>query len=320
MTRWSPAAVALLVGSLGAGCATDSTPAAAPQASTTSKATLVRKPSAGKPIVTFAGLVNDGQPLAVDLASFDALPTQRLTIVEPFVKKSMASPDNLVGPDEFITVAEEVGLMGPIGRWVLREACRQRVDWASQGECSDDLAISVNLSPRQFNDATLVADVSGILAETGLPGNLLILGITETAIIGDIDASRTILSELRRMGVRVALDDFGTGYSSLSHLSELPIGAIKIDRRFVAEMCTRTQDALIVEAVITLAHSPGMSTIAEGVETQQQLEALRVRGCDSVQGLLSRPVPGSQVPALLAVAQMPTSRPLPRSRRSNRAS
>ena len=194
--------------------------------------------------------------------------------------------------------------MGPLGRWVLREACRQRVQWGEQGECADDLSISVNLSPRQFADATLVADVSGILAEMSLPPSLLILEITETAIIGDINVSRIVLNELRRMGVRVALDDFGTGYSSLSHLSELPIDTIKIDRSFVSEMCTRNQDALIIEAVITLAHSLDIRTIAEGVETEEQLEALRHLGCDSIQGyLLSRPLPGPQMPALLARPQ-----------------
>ena len=209
--------------------------------------------------------------------------------------------------------------MGAIGRWVLREACRQRVEWGRQGHCTDDLAVSVNLSPHQFTDATLVADVAGILAETNLPASLLILEITESAIIGDIHASRTVLRELRRMGVRVALDDFGTGYSSLTHLSDLPIDTIKIDQSFVAGMCVRSQDALIIEAVITLAHSLSMSTIAEGVETPEQLAALRLRGCDSVQGyLLSRPVPGSEVPTLLAMLQVPASRPPRQSGRSDR--
>jgi len=210
----------------------------------------------------------------------------------------------LVSPVEFIPVAEEVGLMGTIGRWVLREACRQRVEWGRESLCADDLAISVNLSPHQFTDATVVADVSGILAETNLPAGLLILEITESAIIGDIHTSRAVLRELRTMGVRVALDDFGTGYSSLTHLSDLPIDTIKIDQSFVSEMCTRSQDALIIEAVITLAHSLGMSTIAEGVETPAQLAALRLSRCDSVQGyLLSRPTSRKQVPAMLAAVE-----------------
>jgi EAL domain-containing protein (putative c-di-GMP-specific phosphodiesterase class I) len=201
-------------------------------------------------------------------------------------------------------VAEEVGLMGLIGRWVLREACRQRVEWGRAGLCAEDLAISVNLSPHQFTDATVVADISGILAETNLPAGLLILEITESAIIGDVHASRAVLLELRRMGVRVALDDFGTGYSSLTHLSDLPIDTIKIDQSFVAEMCVRSQDALIIEAVVTLAHSLGMSTIAEGVETPAQLADLRSSGCDCVQGyLLSRPTTAEQVPAMLARVQ-----------------
>jgi EAL domain-containing protein (putative c-di-GMP-specific phosphodiesterase class I) len=214
------------------------------------------------------------------------------------------SPDTLVAPADFIPVAEEVGLMGPIGRWILREACRQRFEWGRAGLCDDELAISVNLSPHQFTDATIVADISGILAETNLPARLLILEITESAIIGDVQASRAVLLELRRMGVRVALDDFGTGYSSLTHLSDLPIDTIKIDQSFVADMCVRNQDALIIEAVISLAHSLGMSTIAEGVETAEQLADLRSSGCDCVQGfLLSRPTPAEQVPAMLARVQ-----------------
>jgi len=163
----------------------------------------------------------DNDELELHYQPARSLASGRVETVEALVRWRR-SPEVLVSPMAFIPVAEEVSLMGPIGRWVLREACRQRVQWSSQGECADDLAISVNLSPRQFNDATLVADVAGILAETALSPSLLILEITETAIIGDINASRTVLSELRRMGVRVALDDFGTGYSSLSHLRDLP--------------------------------------------------------------------------------------------------
>jgi EAL domain-containing protein (putative c-di-GMP-specific phosphodiesterase class I) len=265
--------------------------------------------------------IDDGE-FELHYQPVSSLTSGRVETVEALVRWRR-SADNLVSPDEFIPVAEEIGLMGPIGRWVLREACRQRVEWGIQGQCADDFAISVNLSPKQFTDATLVADVSGILAEANLSPSLLILEITETAIIRDVNASRTVLSELRRMGVRVALDDFGTGYSSLSHLSDLPIDTIKIDRSFVGEMCVRSQDALIIEAVIALAHSLGIMTIAEGVETTDQLEALRQRGCDSIQGyLLSRPVPGSLVPemlalagdpAIVAVARARARSPLPRS-------
>ena len=245
----------------------------------------------------------DGGELELHYQPISSLASGRVASVETLLRWRR-TPDALVSPMEFISVAEEIGLMGAIGRWVLREACRQRVEWGRKGHCTDDLAISVNLSPHQFADATVVADISGILAETGLPASLLILEITESAIIGDIHASRTVLRELRRMGVRVALDDFGTGYSSLTHLSDLPIDTIKIDQSFVAEMCVRSQDALIIEAVIALAHSLDMSTIAEGVETPAQLAALRLSGCDSVQGyLLSRPTPAEQVPAVLALVQ-----------------
>jgi diguanylate cyclase (GGDEF)-like protein/PAS domain S-box-containing protein len=254
------------------------------------------------------GAVEKGE-LELHYQPISSLSSGRVESVESLLRWRR-SPDALVAPAGFISVAEEVGLMGTIGRWVLREACRQRVEWGRLRLCPDDLAISVNLSPHQFNDATVVADISGILAETNLPAGLLILEITESAIIGDIHASRAVLGELRRMGVRVALDDFGTGYSSLAHLSDLPIDTIKIDQSFVAEMCARSQDALIIEAVITLAHSLGMSTIAEGVETPGQLTDLRAAGCDCVQGyLLSRPAPAAQVPAMLARVQGRASLP-----------
>jgi len=245
----------------------------------------------------------DRNELELQYQPISSLASGRVQSVESLLRWRRDS-GTLISPMEFIPVAEEVGLMGTIGRWVLREACRQRVEWGREGLCADDLAISVNLSPHQFTDATVVADVSGILAETTLPAGLLILEITESAIIGDIHASRAVLRELRTMGVRVALDDFGTGYSSLTHLSDLPIDTIKIDQSFVKEMCTRSQDALIIDAVITLAHSLGMSTIAEGVETPAQLAALRLSQCDSVQGyLLARPTSGTQVPAMLAATQ-----------------
>ena len=245
----------------------------------------------------------DRNELEVQYQPISSLASGRVESVETLLRWRRDS-GTLVSPMEFIPVAEEIGLMGTIGRWVLREACRQRVEWGRHGHCSDDLGISVNLSPHQFTDATVIADVSGILAETNLPAGLLILEITESAIIGDIHASRSVLRELHGMGVRVALDDFGTGYSSLTHLSDLPIDTIKIDQSFVAEMCARSQDALIIEAVINLAHSLGMSTIAEGVETPAQLAALRLAGCDSGQGyLLARPASGDKVPAMLAAAQ-----------------
>ena len=248
------------------------------------------------------GVIEAGE-LELHYQPISLLSTGRVESVEALLRWRRY-PDTLVSPLEFIPVAEEIGLMGPIGRWVLREACSQRVDWGRKGLCADDLAISVNLSPHQFNDATVVADVAGILAETGLPPGLLILEITESAIIGDIHASRAVLGEWGRMGVRIALDDFGTGYSSLTHLSDLPIDTIKIDRSFVKTMCERSQDALIIGAVITLAHSLGISTVAEGVETPEQMAALRLSHCDSVQGyLLSRPMPAEQVPAMLAMVQ-----------------
>ena len=236
-----------------------------------------------------------------------ALANGRPSMVEALIR--WAHDGVLVQPGEFVPLAEEVGLMGPIGGWVLHEACRQRVEWGHDGLCDDDLAVSVNLSPRQFNDEHLAATIAEILDRTGLPPQLLVLEITESVFLGDVEASKRALVALRSMGVRVALDDFGTGYSSLSHLRDLPIDAVKLDRSFVAEMCRNARDALIIQAVITLAHSMGMTTVAEGVETTEQLRALTELGCDGIQGfLLSEPVPAADVPETLSSQSLPGPR------------
>lgn len=255
----------------------------------------------------------DRDELVLHYQPVQALGDGSPSMVEALVRWRLE--DTLVQPSEFIPLAEEVGLMGPIGLWVLQEACRQRVEWGLRGSCPDDLAVSVNLSPRQFNDENLVTDVASVLEGTGLPPRLLVLEITESVFLGDIESSKRALVALRSMGVRVALDDFGTGYSSLSHLRDLPIDAVKLDRSFVAEMCRQERNALIIEAVITLAHSMGMTTVAEGVETNEQLEALRDLGCDGVQGfLLSGPVPAEDVPGALAARLVPLPRRVPERR------
>ena len=204
----------------------------------------------------------------------------------------------LVPPGDFIPLAEDIGLIVAIGDWVLREACVEAMRWP------DTMAVAVNVSPRQFeNPGHLVESVGRALAASGLPGRRLEIEITESALMRNEDNVLEALNRLRAMGVRVAMDDFGTGYSSLSQLRSFPFDKIKIDRSFVNDRGsgeTGNQGA-IIRAITALGASLGMSTIAEGVETSDQLVNLRADGCTSVQGyLFSRPVPVGQIDGLIA--------------------
>ena len=199
-----------------------------------------------------------------------------------------------IGPDRFIPVAEETGLIVPIGEWVLRNACRQFKAWQMEG-CQLGRVV-VNLSVRQFAQKNLVAMVGRILQETGLEPQHLGLEITESLLMENpVDAIRA-LSALSDMGVEISIDDFGTGYSSLSYLKRFPIDKIKIDRSFVRDIASDPEDAAIVTAIIAMAHSLQCAVVAEGVETTAQLAFLRERGCDEYQGyLFSRPVPADEL-------------------------
>jgi len=200
----------------------------------------------------------------------------------------------LIPPDQFIPLAEETGLIVPIGEWVLRQACAVAAGWP------DALRVSVNLSAVQFKSRNLVGAVVAALHEAGLPANRLELEITETVMLHDTDATLATLHELHELGIQIAMDDFGTGYSSLSYLRRFPFNRIKIDQSFVRELGTRDDCIAIVRAVITLGRDLGMAITAEGVETQQQLEMLERADCAEVQGFLfSRPVPELTVIGLL---------------------
>ncbi|MGH8868058.1 MAG: putative bifunctional diguanylate cyclase/phosphodiesterase [Actinomycetes bacterium] len=197
---------------------------------------------------------------------------------------------------EIIAVAEETGLIVPIGSWVIREACGQLVRWDTQGPHRPVATVSVNLSPYQVVRSDLVDEVRDVLAETGVEPGRLCVEVTESALLVDLDAAVTTLDGLHRLGVRIALDDFGTGYSSLSYLKRLPIDVLKIDRSFVATLGTDSSDAAIVDAVVVMAHRLGITTVGEGVETAEQLRALVNSGSDHGQGyLLSRPVEAYRV-------------------------
>lgn len=193
-----------------------------------------------------------------------------------------------VSPDHFIPIAEETGLIIPLGEWVLSTACKQLVHWLQQGY--PPLRIAVNLSARQFRQKNLALRIEKILAETGLDPKLLELELTESAVMENPEEAVLTLHQLKDMGIALAIDDFGTGYSSLSHLKHFPIDRLKIDRSFVKHVTHDQNDATIAEAIIALAHSMKLTVVAEGIEQSEQLEFMLQRKCDTMQGFyLSRP-------------------------------
>ena len=210
----------------------------------------------------------------------------------------------MVSPAEFIPLAEETGLIWEIGAWTLIESCRRLADWIRRGLPIP--SVSVNLSPRQFQDARLVGFVRSVVESAGIPPGRLELELTEGAMIGDIEKAVTILNGLKDIGVRLSIDDFGTGYSSLAYLKRFPIDTLKIDRSFVRDIVKSTTDPAIVGTIVNLAESLGFDTIAEGVETQDQADMLRQQRCTRIQGfLISRPLPVDQFEIFLGNSVVP---------------
>jgi diguanylate cyclase (GGDEF)-like protein len=204
----------------------------------------------------------------------------------------------IVSPEEFIPLAEECGLIGAIGGWVIREACRQTRAWQIDGVTA--LRVSVNLSASQFRDSGLVDSIRRALDDAGLQARYLEVELTESAVMSDPEKSIAILEQLSAMGVLVSVDDFGTGYSSMSYLRRFPIDKLKIDRVFIDEIVSRPEDASIVRAIVSLAHSLRLKVIAEGVETPAQLAFLKTAGCDEYQGYhFSRPLPAADFERLI---------------------
>jgi EAL domain-containing protein (putative c-di-GMP-specific phosphodiesterase class I) len=208
----------------------------------------------------------------------------------------------MIAPPDFIPLAEETGLINPLGDLVLRTACSQLQQWLRQG--LPRMRVAVNLSVRQLLQKDIAASVEAVLTDTGLPPELLELEITESTLMENAQDTLAALHKLRSLGVRLSIDDFGTGYSSLSYLKRFPVDIIKIDRSFVRDVPMDADDAAIITAIIALAHSLRLEVVAEGVETEAQAQFLRGRHCDLLQGyLLSPAVPAEQFAALVRARQ-----------------
>lgn len=233
-----------------------------------------------------------------------ALPSEEIAGFEALVRW-LAPGRGLVYPGDFITVAEETGIIVPLGLWVLRQACLTALAWNQQFGQDRSLFMSVNISPRQFAQRDIVRDIESILRETGVDPALIKLEITESGTMGDPERAVRVLSELKSLGVQLSIDDFGTGYSSLSYLHKFPLDVLKIDRSFVASIVTSKESEQIVKTIMGLAKGMGMSVVAEGIETQGQARQLNLMSCDFGQGYLySRPLPAEDIVALLRTGEL----------------
>src|SRR6185369_936283 len=208
-------------------------------------------------------------------------------------------PDlGVIAPMKFLPIAEETGLIIPIGKWVLMTACKQSVDWQKQG--LPRLRIAVNLSARQFNDDDLLKNISAVLAESRLDPELLELEIAEAVLMRDMDRTLRILKALKDQGVRIAIDDFGTGYASLTTLRQYPIDTIKIDRSVIRDLAKVKEERDLTAAIIAMGQSLSLTVVAQGVETREQAELLRSQSCDEFQGFyLNRPMPSEELAVLM---------------------
>jgi diguanylate cyclase (GGDEF)-like protein/PAS domain S-box-containing protein len=216
----------------------------------------------------------------------------------------------MIPPLQFIPLAEETGLIISIGRWILSEACRQTRRWQQEYPSTPPLMLSVNISARQLQHPTLVAEIAEVLAETGLDPATLCLEITESVVMEDAESTSATLRDLKQLGIELAIDDFGTGYSSLSYLNRFPVDAVKIDRSFVSQIGTSTRDTTIIRAIVALAKSLQLSVTAEGIESAEQLRHIRELGCNRGQGyLLAKPAPPDAIPDLLAARYEGRSEP-----------
>jgi diguanylate cyclase (GGDEF)-like protein len=243
-----------------------------------------------------------------------SLTTGRAVSVEALVRWQLPG-GRLVRPDEFIPLAEDTGLIIPLGAWVLTRACTDIARWRRDQPDLANLEVTVNLSGRQIADSGLSSIVADALFGSGLPESALTLEITESVLMEEAETTVETLRSLKGLGVGLAIDDFGTGYSSLSYLRRFPVDALKIDRSFVGGLDQGGEDLAIVTAVVRLAKALGLDVVAEGVETQGQLRELRRVGCHMAQGyLLGRPLPDADIAGVLADMRVPRSRQIRRAR------
>ncbi|MBC7516911.1 MAG: bifunctional diguanylate cyclase/phosphodiesterase, partial [Alkalinema sp. FL-bin-369] len=225
------------------------------------------------------------------------LKTQKIVALEALVRWQHPTR-GLLSPTKFIPIAEASGLILSIGEWILRTACAQNHAWQTAG--LPPIRMSVNLSGRQFDHPNLVQTVSQILMETGLAPTYLELEVTESFLMEDVERSIDLLTQLKATGIMIALDDFGTGYSSLSYLKQFPVNMLKIDRSFIHDVASNPNSAAVTDAIIALAKSLNLGITAEGIEAQEQVDYLQLRGCHEGQGFyFSRPLPVDQITQLL---------------------
>jgi EAL domain-containing protein (putative c-di-GMP-specific phosphodiesterase class I) len=236
------------------------------------------------------------------------LATGQITGVEALLR--WTHPDlGVLPPAQFIPLAEETGLIVPIGRWVLKEACAQNMAWQRRG--LRPVSMAVNLSPRQFVDEHLLQDIDEALAASGMSPVLLQLEVTESMVMRNVSRAIKVLNAIQSRGIGLAIDDFGTGYSSMSLMKQFPIDTIKIDRSFVRDLPDDSEDKAIAQAIISMGKALGMKVIAEGVETAERHAFLQNHACDEMQGFLfSKPLPPRQLADLLRSAPLLVAPPL----------
>jgi EAL domain-containing protein (putative c-di-GMP-specific phosphodiesterase class I) len=228
--------------------------------------------------------------------------TGKIRTLEALVRWRQAD-GRIAAPAEFISVAEETGLILPIGEWVLARACADLAQWRKIG--MPDLRVAVNLSAHQIQQSHFVRDIAETITHSGLPANAIELEVTESTAMQNLQWSLSVLDQLQSFGIRIAVDDFGTGQSSLAYLKRFPLHTLKIDREFLRDM-KEPSDAAILGAIISLGRSLGLYVVAEGIETAEELELLRNYGCDGFQGyFLGRPKPAEDVPALIRTFRWP---------------
>lgn len=210
----------------------------------------------------------------------------------------------LIAPAEFIPLAEETGLIIPMGEWALKTACMQNKIWQQQGPIYAPVSIAINLSGHQFRQDNLIKIIEKVLGDTNLDPVFLELEITESVIMSNVDNTMALLHKLKDMGIQLSMDDFGTGYSSFNYLKRFPLDNIKIDQSFIKDISNSKRDETIIKAIIAMAHTLGVNVVAEGVETSEQLELLQEFGCDEMQGfIMSRPLPAEHVQEFLEIRE-----------------